>query len=133
VLDVLERALRSAKEGPKYLGAGKVGVTKWAGTEGRSFNCGAASASVLQNDQFKSDMERGVRGRESLVLSWTLVLSRASGECSLDIYHRRKSILGRFVLHRYRFGLIGILRDNFFHLRADRHLSSRAGQRDQIF
>jgi hypothetical protein len=44
-------------------------VAKRAGTEGQSFNCGVASASVLLNDQFKRDRERGERGREILVVS----------------------------------------------------------------
>lgn len=37
-------------------------MTKRAGTEGQSFNCGFASASVLLNDQFKSDMPCDLEG-----------------------------------------------------------------------
>ena len=47
MLDVLERPLTSAKEGPKYFGAGKAGVMKRVRTEGQSFNCGAESVSIL--------------------------------------------------------------------------------------
>jgi hypothetical protein len=73
---------RSKETGSEIFGAGKAGVRKRVGKEGQGLNCGPASVSVLLNDQFKSDMERGVRERESLVVSGALVLSRAGGECS---------------------------------------------------
>jgi len=44
-------------------------VTKGREREGQGFNCETALASVLLKAQFKSDMERGGRDRESLVAS----------------------------------------------------------------